>query len=343
MKYQIKETDSEKLLRSEVVNYNFDKKTGFMMTWGKTLENDPDLSPFGNFILDMEISTICKQNCKFCYKANTPNGKNMTFDTFKIILDKILESNKCLTQIAFGSGATGEENPDTWKIMDYCREKGIIPNITIANITDETADKLVNRCGAVAVSRYENKNMCYDSVKKLTDRGLTQTNIHQLICEETYDQAIETISNIKTDDRLKYLNAIVFLSLKQKGRAETGFTPLSQDKYKILIDKCFESKINFGFDSCGAMRFSDAIKDRKNKDQLNKMIEPCESGCFSFYINVDGEGFPCSFTDGYETWETGINIINCNDFVKDVWNNQRMIEFRNKLIKCKRNCILYTI
>jgi len=55
--------------------------------------------------------------------------------------------------------------------MEYCREQGVVPNITVAEISDETADKLVKYCGACAISRYENKDICYDSVEKIYPYG----------------------------------------------------------------------------------------------------------------------------------------------------------------------------
>jgi len=36
-----------KAFRSPIYNYIFDKKTGFFVRWGKTLEDDPPFSPYG--------------------------------------------------------------------------------------------------------------------------------------------------------------------------------------------------------------------------------------------------------------------------------------------------------
>ena len=55
-------------------NYNwvFNKKGGTFMRWGKTYEDDPNFSPIGPEILDLEISVNgCPNNCKFCYKGNS--------------------------------------------------------------------------------------------------------------------------------------------------------------------------------------------------------------------------------------------------------------------------------
>lgn len=350
---KIKNNDVLKIVTSPNYNYLFNKITGYFARWGNTKNDDPIYAPFGNEIADIEISTICngircednvnRKLCSFCYKGNSSNGKNMSFETFKKLLDKILESNKCLTQIAFGSGSTAEENPDIWNIMKYCRDKDIVPNITVADISDETADRLVEYCGAVAVSRYFNKNRCYDSVEKLTLRGLTQCNIHQMISEESYEQTLETLHDIKTDSRLKKLNAIVFLSLKTKGRAENGFNQLSQDKFNNIIKICFDNNITWGADSCSAHKAMKSIENRFHEKELKTMIEPCESSLMSFYINVEGLGFPCSFSENVDEWINGIDIINCGNFLKDVWYNDKLVNFRNKLITCNRNCPIYKI
>jgi hypothetical protein len=344
--YKLIENAKVKMIRSEDYNYNFDKKTGYFARWGKTLDDDPQFSSIGPEILDIEITTQCKgpggKLCGFCYKGNTPHGKNMSFETFKTILRKM---PRTLTQCAFGADAQAESNPDLWKMMDYCRNNDynqIIPNITVADISSETADKLIKYCGAVAVSRYADKDFCYDSVKKLTDRGLKQTNIHIMISNETYDQAVETIHDYKSDSRLAKLNAIVFLSLKQKGRG-TGYTPLTTEQFKRLVDLAFNIKTPIGFDSCSANKFLKAVKDRDNYKELEMLAEPCESSCFSSYINVDGLFFPCSFTEDEWGWENGIDVVACDNFMKDIWYNKKVVEFREVLLKCKRNCPLFNV
>ena len=231
MSYKIQENSRIKTMTSPEVNYIFDKVTGFSATWGATKAEDPDWCPYGPLIADIEITTQCKgpggNLCEFCYKANNPNGINMSFDHFKEIFDRIPNT---LQQIAFGVDAQCESNPDTFAMMAYCRSNGVIPNVTVADITDETADRLAELCGAVAVSRYADKNLCYNTVKKLTDRGMDQVNIHCMISEETYDNALDTLIDIQNDPRLGKLNAIVFLSLKKKGRGK-GHTSLSMDRY----------------------------------------------------------------------------------------------------------------
>jgi len=345
--YLLMDSEKMKVVIGEDYNYIFDKTNGKFVRYGRTYEEDPEFSPLGGEILDIEVTTSCNgingQLCRFCYKSNTPNGENMSFETFKNILDK---QGKQLTQVAFGIDSQATSNPDLWKMAQYCRSKGVIPNVT--NISDEVADKLALLMGAVACSRYDDKNVCYDSVKKLTDRGMKQINIHFMICESSYDACMETLRDIKTDPRLEKLNAIVMLSLKKKGRG-IGFTSLSQDKYNDIIKYCLENNINFGMDSCGAKKFLDAVKDHPNYEDFKVVSEPCESTNFSQYIDVEGNFYPCSFCEGAEGWEQGIDVKKCSSFLKDIWYNDRVIQFRNRLnSNCNnchkaRECIIYEV
>ena len=106
-----------KYFYSDEINNAFNMRNGYNVMWGKNKDEDPKWSPYGPFILDLEVSTVCSGTdqgpCKHCYKSNTPKGEYMTFETFKSILDKM---PKTLTQVAFGIG-------DLPKIVYFKRKK----------------------------------------------------------------------------------------------------------------------------------------------------------------------------------------------------------------------------
>jgi len=266
----------------------------------------------------------------------------MPFETFKCIVDKM----PWLLQVAIGADSECTSNPDIWKMMAYCREKTIVPNLTVANINDETADNLAKYCGAVAISRYANKNLCYDSVKRLTDRGMTQINIHILVSDNTYDMVMETLQDKLTDKRLEKLNAIVLLNLKQCGRGE-AYNTLSEEKFKGLVDFAFKNNITIGFDSCGCNKFLKVVKDYPNFKQLETVSEPCESTLFSSYVDAKGDFYPCSFCEnkskGDLDWNQGLSVVNCVDFINDIWHNPKTKLFRDNLLKNGRNCPMYNV
>lgn len=354
--------DGIKKFRSKDYNYNFRLDNGLFQRWGVTLEDNPPFSPFSPEIADIEITTSCKgprlsngqhKLCSFCYKSNTPNGKYMSFDTFKTLLDKFPHRvNKdgtkdfLLTQIAFGVDAECNTNPDVWKIFAHCRENGIVPNLTVASIDDEVAQNIAKYCGACAVSRYSDKDICYDTINLLTNKyGMNQVNIHQLVAKSTVDNIWETLKDIKTDPRLSKLNAIVFLSLKQKGRGVTQ-EPISQKEFSKIIQYCLDNEIRFGSDSCGAGKLLKSLTNEQY-DKIIQVVEPCEAAALSFYCDVDAKYFPCSFMANEDgDWKEGIDMLTITDFVKDVWSNPKTLAFRDKVVECNKclsGCCHYKI
>ena len=335
--------DDIKIVNSVDYNYTFNLSNGNFARWGKTKKDNPEYSKFGPEILDIEISSKCSNGCSFCYKSNTSKGDNMSFFTFKKIFDKFPNN---LTQIAFGIGDV-DANKDLWKIMRYCRKNQIIPNITIngARMTDNDYNELAIICGAVAVSLYD-YDVCYNAVKELTDRKMKQVNIHCLLSEETFNKCMKVLEDKQKDDRLKDLNAIVFLFLKPKGTRNNFHKLRSMDKFKELVKYAFDNNISIGFDSCSASNFLKSIKGHEKFEEIEEMIEPCESTLFSYYINTEGIGFPCSFSENSPY--NGVNIIDSKDFIKDVWNAKETLHFRNSVMNNKdcnncRMCPIYDL
>lgn len=346
----------------------FRKSDGFTAKWGRTMDDDPTHCPWGNEIADIEITTACRgirgidkatgktsvndcdrRVCDFCYKSNQPNGSYMPFDTFKAVFDK-MNQPRTMTQIAFGVDAECRTNPDVWRIMDYCNENGVTPNVTVADISKETAENIVRRCGACAVSCYErNRNCCYDSIKLLTDEAKRQgkdsfkVNMHLLVSHETEKFVFEVLNDRLNDERLKDMGAIVLLSLKQKGRGK-AFRKMDDEVYKKAIFFLQDNHISYGSDSCGANRLMASLKeyykDKENGEEQYKRvlgcISPCESLMESIYINVNGEVFPCSFMEGEDNWKEGIDLKNdkCRNFTAQVWNHPRVLEWRQNALRC---------
>lgn len=110
-----------------------------------------------------------------CYKSNTySRSENMSLETFKVVLGKLNQSG-LLTQVACGIGDI-DANPEIWEIFAYCRAQDIVPNVTIngARLSDEAIGHLTTLCGAVAVSVYDPKEVCYDAVRRLTEDPMKQ-------------------------------------------------------------------------------------------------------------------------------------------------------------------------
>ena len=89
-----------------------------------------------------------------------------------------------------------------------------------------------------------------------------------------------------------------------------------------------------------------AVKGHKNEEQFTQSAEPCESTLYSLYIDVKGDFYPCSFSPNTEGWKTGLSVLECDDFLKDIWFNERTRNFSEGVIKCRncsQSCSIYEI
>lgn len=331
-------------------------RSGHSKRWGKRPEHNPPWSPCGPEILDVEISSGggCPQTCSVCYKGNgkSGQGRHMSFNTFKSIFDKFPHTTTkkgkrifFLQQLAAGITSI-TAHPELWEIFDYCRENGVIPNTTINGaeiISDNFLQRLVDTCGAIAVSVNENNfDRAINTIKRMTDLGAPQINIHYVLSVQNSEYLYDKLLiSIKDDLRLSQLNAIVFLGLKPLKRG-VNYDVLSNEEYLRLVKYCLDKQINFGFDSCGSPKVERAIQflelSPNQKSDILAKCERCESFCFSLYINVDGLVYPCSFG---ENSQQSIDITKVNDFIKDVWLSREAKMWRCELFKQNRECPLF--
>jgi hypothetical protein len=354
--YTVEETEYVKKTYGPGYRVIFDKKSGYTERWGDRRKDDPDMAPFPE-IMDLEIATGCdgigKGACKFCYKSNTPQQHHeMSIEDVEKILHNMgfwcyadhrgYDFVSPLQQVAFG--ITRNTNQNLLPIFKLTRELGIIPNVTTHGyqLTEDQIKEWGKVLGAVAVSRYDNQ-LCFDTVEAFTRLTNLQVNIHQLLSEDTYDDCMRLLELRKSDPRLAKMNAIVFLMLKPKGRGSALSQLKSMDKYKALIGRALVEGIPFGFDSCSATVFEQAVSHLPNAKQLIRCSDPCESGLFSIYANDKGDVSPCSFTEQELAWWTPPNLITTKDFMSEVWDHPRMNVWRNNLLANNRNCPAYDL
>jgi hypothetical protein len=376
---KIKDTKDYKALKSDGYNFFFNKKDGYFARWGKStdyskkvkktdfkvqffllwsniwkekfnmkeffadLDTDADYFKMIPDIVDFEVSTKSDFGCNFCYKSNKNTGTYISTEDFSKVIEKLPKS---ICQCALGIGNV--DQPNLFELMDVLIDNGIKPNITINGdkLTPEILDKLSYRCGAIAISHYSDK-LTFDTVYELaTVRGMKQINIHSFLSENTYQKCLDLVEKIGTDSRLKDLNAVVFLSMKKKGNAlKNNYSTLSKEKFDYLSNLMLDRHLRFGWDSCSCQNFIRSIDDREDKDAIIECCDPCEAGIASSYISLENGGtyYPCSFCEGVEyapgDWRNGIKILECEDFLKDVWFQKKTREFTKNNIKCRSNCI----
>jgi hypothetical protein len=176
---------------------------------------------------------------------------------------------------------------------------------------------------------------------------MDQVNIHFMLSAERMGEAMQLVEDVSKDSRTCLLNAIVFLQYKPKGSNTDLFSSVpSMEAYKELTKHCEALGVPYGFDSCSAPLYMASIEDDPLRDRKMQMVEPCESGLFSSYINVDGMFYVCSFAEGEDDWVEGIDVMQCEtpaDFLEQVWYNERLVEWRERLASNNRECPIYDL
>lgn len=334
-------------------HYNcfFDKLTGLNLRFGKMLDDDPDVCKLGPEILDLEVSINgCvpvkgSENCKYCYKCNTSApATNMRFETFKKIVGTFPIN---LSQIAFG--ITGlKTNPDLPKMFEYCRQIGIIPNLTTvgADMDDDMKDMICKYAGACAVSCYPGaKELCYKTIDELHtyakgaySRDL-HVNMHILVSKSNMSHLHEVLQDI-ADGKVPGLRSVVLLRIKPCGRAKRMDCTVSHDMYKEVVEFCMKNKISFGFDSCSATPVMEVLKEIGHPELCN-CCESCESGRLSSYINVAGEYWNCSFAERTDFIKP-INVL-AYKHSTEWWNSDEIKRIRNLEHPACKSCPIYDL
>jgi radical SAM protein with 4Fe4S-binding SPASM domain len=306
------------MIRKHFEGYNFVgvQESGVTFRWGSSFNEDPKMAPWPE-LADISISNYCTNGCSYCYRDSGKDGKFMSIDNYKLVL-KNLTSEKygSIFQIAIGGGEP-LLHPNFHEIIQLTWENGIIPNYTTSGkfFNQENIESTRKYCGAVAISWDPYRDLSIDELSELgnylKNEGI-KANIHYVISEKTIQKAME-ILNGNFDDKLGYYNSIIFLTHKPVGRALKSDSIKSEDKLKSLI-KLIETPVTglkVGFDAC----FVPVLIKTSN---INiDLVDSCECGFFSVYINEDLDVTPCSFcnSDSYH--------YNLKEFsFEEIWNHK---------------------
>ncbi len=322
------ETDTYKIL--------FNMRTGMEIMTGVNGHDDPVVLEMPNLI-DCGIMSKCTNNCKICYQGDNKDTPNMSLEDYETILIQVADTTN---QIALG----GKGNPDEYErfedILKLTRKYNIIPNYTTSGImmNEEKARITAKYCGAVAVSSY-NQPYTYTALKMLMDVGC-KTNIHFVVTSESIQSAIDLLNgtdifNGQVD--LARLNAVILLKFKAQGKGRNYPELMPSDTDLVRLFTAMRSgkvKFKVGCDSCMVCKM-DELTTLTSKEKM--MVDTCESGRMSVYIDSNSLMKPCSFVA-----EQGIDLR--THTVREAWNSPLFLEYRQRLEKNSNICpIKFTI
>lgn len=290
----------ELVVRRHIPGYNFvaDAKTGVTFRWGTTLADDPPSAPWPE-LADISISNRCNAGCDYCYRDSSPDGHLMSVGSYARVLDQLTHPELGrVFQVALGGGEP-TEHPHLGEILRLTRERGIVPNYTTNGLgwTDETVEVTKATCGAVAVSHDSHRmaasglERSLDAAKELSASGVG-VNIHFVLSSESVSDAVAILDG-RMDEELSAFSAVVFLLLKPTGRADGDLVLRSGNKLDAFLNLVGapRTRLRIGFDACTVPALLSGSR------VTTAMVDSCEGGFFSVYVDEHEICSPCSFAN----------------------------------------------
>ncbi|VBB09566.1 radical sam [Lucifera butyrica] len=327
--------------RRHTEDYNFvgDPNTGITFRWGESLHKNPVCAPWPE-LADISISNYCTKQCKYCYRASSPDGTFISLEDYSFILEQLTSKRYGpVFQVALGGGEP-LLHPQITEILRLTRkEYNIIPNYTTSGFffTPEIIQATGRYCGAVAVS-YDpyRRDMTWERLNEigteLADEGI-KVNIHFVVSDSTVDAAANLLEGYQ-DNPLNRFNSIIFLTYKPFGKANVADCLKPDDRLRrfLALVENPGTKLQFGFDACFV-----PLLFRKTKVNF-ELLDSCECGFFSVYIDERLDVSPCSFCNE-RSYKFSLRQYN----FADIWENEFQ-KYRQKVLKnCPDNCAVSDI
>lgn len=286
------------MIRKHFDGYNFVAipETGATFRWGRNPGANPYMAPWPE-LADISVSNYCTNGCPYCYRSSDASGRMMSLEDYRFLLDQLTSKTYgSIFQVALGGGEP-LLHPDFNAMLQLTREEyGIIPNYTTCGKYFDKTNIAATAayCGAVAISwdPYRNGLSLPDLASlgsHLQSEGI-RSNVHYVVSEKTLRHATAVLWG-EYDEYLKPFNAVIFLTYKPLGRADNTDIIKSPEALKLYLGMADhpETAIKIGFDAC----FVPSLLRATKVD--GRLIDSCECGFFSVYINENLEVMPCSF------------------------------------------------
>lgn len=314
------------MIKRTIGDYHFlaDECTGVTMRWGKTAEEDPSFAPVPE-LADISISNHCTKGCSFCYRNSSNNHEWLSIDDYCRVLDAMNHpEHGNIFQVALGGGEP-LEHPDFIEIINETVKRGIVPNFTTNGIhlTEDICKKIKGKVGAVAISTISMDEIQCEKIDLLHKNDI-EANVHYVLSSNNIDEAIH-IARGDFNEKLRDVNAIIFLTYKPAGRADMDGVIRKSEQLAAFIKTLGDKKIvrpRIGFDACFVpmlLRYS----------IVNiALVDSCEGGYFSVYIDHKMNVMPCSFSGGRDSYSLAEY-----DFY-DIWLNKFELFRQEHANKC---------
>lgn len=280
--------------------------------WGKPLS------------LFIEPTNICNLKCPLCPTGNnsTPKGKGyMKFEHYKHIIDTLGPTAFSVTLWNYGEPFL---NKETFDMIRYAKANGL---------------KVITSTNGFVFKNKENVDRILDSgldeIIFAVD-GATAETYKQYRINGHFDELIEGIKLLaaekKRRNRFFPYMSMQFIIMKSNEHEVEEIQKLAKE---IGVDELILKTVYLFNDAKMAEKY--LPNDKKYSRYLTEEGVACKTsirpGCDGLWIgvniNYDGTIVPCCF-DTHEKFKFG-NIIDTEDFTRDIWNSEKFVNFRKNV------------
>jgi radical SAM protein with 4Fe4S-binding SPASM domain len=257
-------------------------------------------------LVDLQITNRCTMGCPQCYSSSTPDAEDMPLADAERLLRELAAAGVC--QMAIGGGEP-LLHPDIVRILELCRDLGIVANLTTTGIglSPRVLDAMASSCGAVALSLEDvgegyavRRRMGFDAFEaalaKLLGRGL-RVGFQVTLSAQNLARLPAIIDYALT---VEGLYGVIFLAYKPVGRGDGYETPLSAippDELYPWLRHAFvrlSKHTKVGYDCCLTPGIAGIDLDL-GFSELD-LLEGCSAARTSVGIGVNLDVMPCTFT-----------------------------------------------
>lgn len=286
----------------------------------------------------LSVTDRCSQTCSGCYMNSGNANSDLPLNDIKNTLKRL--KNMGVFHVALGGGEAFERE-DFGAIVSYCREIGLVPNLTTNGLNIGKKEvEICKNMGQVNISldgiednytingRAGDFNIVEKAIELLVASGL-KTGINTVISSKNYHLIKEIVSYANK----KGLNEIEFLKYKPTGRGKKQYKNFALDQnmirnfYPLIVRLSEKQNVELKID-CSfipAMVFHSPPKDALEK----LAVTGCEGGNYLLGVKSNGDFSACSFIDNNEP----ISKINT------LWNNSTHLKhFREWTDQAPKPC-----
>lgn len=293
--------------------------------------------------VQIEPTTYCNLRCVTCSRESYPRERlgNLTFENFKMMIDQI----PSLVFVKLQGMGEPLINRDLFRMAEYAKSKGIIPNITTNGtlFTESNISSLLEDFENIAISFDAARKDTYEKIRVGANYEKVVANIRMLVKKRNetgkktrieIHYVVSKINQGELKESVKMFAEIGVDEFTAVGVQEWSATGNTYDKIKEV------QLMNIDEVSKEAM---EAVSDSKMKFSFAPLIDPrynaksCVYPWDSCFITFDGFVTSCCLRPDPRFNNFG-NVF--KDSFENIWNGEKYRNFRRCFLegRISENC-----